>query len=59
MKHQYGDETEGDGMGRPVLYIRETRNTYKVFVRRINLVVDGRTTLKPVTNKKVVQVEQT
>jgi hypothetical protein len=45
-------------MGRPVLYIGETRNAYKVFVRRTNLVVDGRITLKPVTKKKVVQVEQ-
>jgi hypothetical protein len=46
-------------MRRPVLYIGETRNAYKVLIRRINLVVDGRTTLKPVTKKKVVQGEQT
>ena len=44
-------------MDRPVLYIGETRNAYKVFVRNINLAVEGRITLKPVTKKKVVQVE--
>jgi len=51
IKHQYGDQIEGDVMGRPVLYIRETRNAYKVSVRRTNLVVDGRITLK--TSHKV------
>ena len=45
-------------MGRPVLYIRETRNAHKVFIGRTDLVVDGRITLIPVTKKKVVQVEQ-
>lgn len=49
-------------MGRPVLYIGETGNAYRVFVRRINLVVDGRMTLQPIKKKKksyTVQVEQT
>jgi len=46
-------------MGRPVLYIGKTRNSYKFFVRRINVVVDWKIILKPVTKKKVVQVEQT
>ena len=45
-------------MGRPMLYIGETRNAYKVFVRRTNLVVDGMITLKPFTKKKVVHVEK-
>jgi hypothetical protein len=35
-----------------VLYIGETRSAYKVFVRRINLGVEGRIILKPVTKKK-------
>jgi len=46
-------------MGRPVLYIGETRNAYRAFVRRINLIVDERIKFKPVTKKKVVQAEET